>query len=159
MPRMRLTLLALPALLAACATNTPPATETAPLSCRAVDQREVEALFDRWNVALRSGEPREVVSLYAPRSILLPTLSNRPRVTPQEQEDYFRYFLKDRPSGRIDFRRIHLGCNSVVDTGLYTFSFDATGAVAHARYSFSYAWDGARWLIVSHHSSAMPETR
>jgi hypothetical protein len=44
-----------------------------------------------------------------------------------------------------------------VDAGLYTFTFAKTGDEVHGRYSFTYSWDGAQWLITSHHSSVMPE--
>ena len=40
---------------------------------------EIAALFDLWNQALQTGDARKVVALYAERSILLPTLSNKPR--------------------------------------------------------------------------------
>ncbi len=61
------------------------------------------------------------------------------------------------PSGKINMRQIEIGCNMAVDSGLYTFSFAKTGDKVKARYSFTYRWDGRQWLIVSHHSSAMPE--
>ena len=51
---------------------------------------------------------------------------------------------------------IEIGCNSALDAGVYTFSF-GDGSVVKARYSFTYRWDGQRWLITSHHSSVMPE--
>jgi hypothetical protein len=68
------------------------------------------------------------VALYAEHAVLLPRLSNKPRVTPEENEDYFRHFWANKPSGRIDFRRAQVGCNSLVDTGLYTFTYGTTGA-------------------------------
>ncbi|VCU72266.1 Calcium/calmodulin dependent protein kinase II Association [Pigmentiphaga humi] len=126
-------------------------------SCQAVSEQEVAGLFDRWNRSLQTGDPRQVVANYAERSILLPTVSNQPRYTVAEKEDYFHHFLEDRPQGRIDARRIELGCNSAVDSGLYTFTFARTGAVVRARYTYTYRWDGRKWLITSHHSSAMPE--
>ncbi len=125
--------------------------------CRATSEQEIAALFDRWNASLQTGMPHRVVENYAGESILLPTLSDKPRLTPEEKEDYFRHFLEDRPAGRIDLRRIEIGCNRAVDAGLYTFTFARTGAVAHARYTFTYRWDGAQWLIGGHHSSAMPQ--
>jgi uncharacterized protein (TIGR02246 family) len=114
-------------------------------------------LFDRWNASLKTGDPHQVVANYAERSILLPTVSNGPRLTPADKEDYFRHFLESRPSGVIDLRFVDIACDTAVDAGLYTFTFGATGQVVHARYTFTYRWEGGKWLITSHHSSAMPE--
>lgn len=126
-------------------------------SCRRASEQEIEALFDRWNASLQTGDPHQVVANYAERSILLPTVSNTPRLTPAEKLDYFEHFLQSRPSGRIDLRFVDTACNTAVDAGLYTFTFGATGQVVHARYTFTYRWEGGKWLITSHHSSAMPE--
>ena len=127
--------------------------------CKPTSEPEIAALFDRWNQALQTGDARKVVALYAERSILLPTLSSKPRLTPAEKEDYLRHFLEKRPSAKIDLREIEIGCNMAVDSGLYTFTFAKTGEVVSGRYSFTYRWDGSQWLIVSHHSSLMPETK
>ena len=127
-------------------------------NCRVTTVEEIASLFDRWNQSLQTGDPHAVVANYAERSILLPTVSNRPRLAPAEKEDYFRHFLEDRPSATIDFRFVEIRCNSCSrDAGLYTFVFAKTGSKVSARYSYTYRWDGARWLITSHHSSAMPE--
>jgi hypothetical protein len=128
-------------------------------TCQATTEREVSALFDRWNQSLQTGDPQKVVANYAQRSILLPTVSNKPRLTPAEKIDYFQHFLEDRPFGRIDSRSIYIGCNSAVDAGLYTFTFAKTGAVVPARYTYTYEWNGSQWLITSHHSSGMPEKK
>jgi len=145
-----------------CSTN--PATRaTAPAPaaqvCKATSEQEIAALFDRWNQSLQTGDPHKVVANYATRSTLLATVSNKPRLTPDEKEDYFHHFLENRPFGKIDSRNIEIGCNSAVDAGLYTFTFAKTGAVVNARYTYTYRWDGAQWLITSHHSSAMPEKK
>ena len=147
---------------AGCATNqsTPSSAQAARTEdCKATSEQEIAALFDRWNQSLQTGDPHKVVDNYAVRSILLPTVSNKPRLTPEEKEDYFHHFLEDRPSGKIDLRSIELGCNSAVDAGLYTFTFAKTGAMVSGRFSYTYRWDGKQWLITSHHSSAMPEKK
>ena len=126
-------------------------------SCISATEQEIAALFDRWNKSLLSGDPQKVVANYAEHSILLPTLSNKPRLTPAEKVDYFNHFLEKQPSGVIEMRQIQIGCNMAVDTGLYTFLFAKTGEKVSARYSFTYRFDGRQWLIVSHHSSLMPE--
>lgn len=120
-------------------------------------EQEIASLFDRWNQSLQSGDPQEVVSNYAEWSILLPTVSNKPRLTPEEKVDYFRHFLENQPSGEINMRQIQIDSNMAVDTGLYTFHFAKTGDTVKARYSFTYRRYGRQWLIISHHSSAMPE--
>jgi len=133
----------------------PAQTET----CRQTSEQEIASLFDRWNNSLQTGDPKAVVANYADKSILLPTVSNTPRLTPAQKEDYFVHFLENKPSGKIDFRTIEIDCNTAVDAGLYTFTFANTGAVVSARYTYTYKWDGKQWLITSHHSSAMPEKK
>lgn len=124
--------------------------------CKPISERKIAALFDRWNESLETLDPHKVAANYAEDAILLPTVSNQPKLTQAEREEYFEQFLLDEPSGKIDLRRIYLGCNVAVDAGLYTFTFGRTGQMVPARYSFTYRWDGEQWLITSHHSSAMP---
>ena len=125
--------------------------------CKATNEQEISALFERWNASLQTGDPKKVAANYAERSILLPTVSNKPRLTAAEKEEYFHHFLANKPAGKIDSRTIEIGCTTAVDAGLYTFTFGATGAQVKARYTYTYKWDGKQWLITSHHSSAMPE--
>ena len=159
---MKISLLApcVAAILAACA-SVPPAGFSVPAAhvetCEPATEADIAALFDRWNRSLQTGDARKVVANYAQHSILLPTVSNKPRLTPAEKEDYFEHFLEDGPSGKIDLRTVEIGCNSAVDAGLYTFTFAKTGARVSGRYTFTYRRTGSEWLITSHHSSAMPE--
>ena len=125
-------------------------------TCKITSEAEIASLFERWNQSLKSGDAQQVADQYAAYSILLPTLSNLPRLSRAQKIEYFEHFLRYQPQGTINQRQIHLGCNSAVDAGLYTFTY-ANGKQVRARYSYSYAWNGSRWLITSHHSSVMPE--
>jgi uncharacterized protein (TIGR02246 family) len=125
--------------------------------CKRVSEKEIAGLFDRWNASLQTGDPHEVVANYAPKSVLLPTLSNQPRLSAAEKEDYFEHFLQRKPVGVIDWRSIEVDCNTAVDAGLYTFTF-GDGSSVKARYTYTYKWTGKQWLITSHHSSMMPES-
>lgn len=150
-------LVAAGAVIAGCASIQSGSTSARTEVCTATSEQEVAALFDRWNRSLLTGDPRKVVANYAEMSVLLPTVSNVPRLTAVQKEDYFEHFLENKPIGRIDSRTIVIGCNTAVDAGLYTFTYAKTGAVVKARYTYTYRWDGSQWLITSHHSSAMPE--
>lgn len=141
--------------LTACSSTTEHAASR-PTTCQPITEAQVAALFERWNTSLQSGEPQQVVTNYAPRSLLLPTLSSQARFTREEKLAYFENFLQGHPSGRIDKRQIHLGCNMAVDAGQYTFSLSG-GRQVPARYTFTYGWDGTQWLITTHHSSLMPD--
>ena len=153
---------------AAALAEAPTATTCAPIS-----ERQVAALFERWNDALASGDPNQVASLYSDDALLLPTLSAEPRRTHAAIRDYFSDFLARAPRGRIDSRTIRLGCNSALDAGTYSFLLrdpaDSAGAGrgqwVKARYSFVYTFrpgagsgDGpGEWLILHHHSSLQPQ--
>src|SRR5690349_6492992 len=75
-------------------------------SCKPTDEKQVAALFDRWNDSLRTLDPDKVVANYAADGVLLPTVSNTPRTNPAEIRDYFVKFLKAEPQGKIDRRII-----------------------------------------------------
>ena len=125
--------------------------------CRATSNQQIAALFDRWNDSLRTLDPDKVVANYAVDAVLLPTVSDKPRLNPVEIRDYFVKFLKNAPQGTIDSRTIKVGCNVAQDVGTYTFKFK-DGKSVHARYTYVYEWQNGSWLIAHHHSSAMPET-
>ncbi|MGK9230127.1 SgcJ/EcaC family oxidoreductase [Inquilinus limosus] len=155
------TVLALSALsLPAFAADKTPAVQTAavpaPARCEPITEAGVAKLFDRWNTSLATLKAEAVAANYAEDAILLPTLSNTPRLTQEERIDYFKHFLEKRPRGQIDSRVIRIGCNKATDSGTYTFTLD-DGSKVPARYTYAYAFIDGAWLITSHHSSAMPE--
>lgn len=144
-------------------------------TCAPISERQVAALFERWNDALASGDPNQVASLYSDDALLLPTLSAEPRRTHAAIRDYFSDFLARAPRGRIDSRTIRLGCNSALDAGTYSFLLrdpaNSAGAGGEqwvkARYSFVYTFSSGtgsgdapgpgEWLILHHHSSLQPQ--
>src|SRR4026208_1192899 len=99
------------AALTGCTSTPPAATGARTEVCKATSEQEIAALFDRWNQSLQTGDPHKVVANYAEKSVLLPTVSNTPRLNLAQKEDYFKHFLESKPSGRIDSRTIEIGCN------------------------------------------------
>lgn len=117
---------------------------------------EVTALFDEWNNALQTANPKNVAALYESNGILLPTVSNKVRHNHEEIEDYFVHFLEKGPNGKIDESNVRTFGDIAINSGVYTFSFKDNSSV-QARFTFVYRWNGQRWLIIEHHSSKMPE--
>ncbi len=117
---------------------------------------EITALFDEWNNALQTGDPKKVTALYETNGILLPTVSNKVRHNHAEIEDYFVHFCAKGPVGKIDEANVRTFGPIAINSGVYTFSFK-DGAVVQARFTFVYRWNGQRWMIIEHHSSQMPE--
>jgi len=117
---------------------------------------EITALFDTWNNALQTGEPKKVAALYETNAILLPTMSNDVRHNHAEIEDYFVHFLAKKPVGKIDEGNVRIFGQVAINSGVYTFTFGDGNAVS-ARFTYVYRWNGQEWKIVEHHSSQMPE--
>jgi uncharacterized protein (TIGR02246 family) len=147
----------LSALLALVVLITPAAWADASEVCHTLTRPQVEALFDRWNAALATGDPEQVTALYSKDALLLPTLSDVARTDPEGINDYFQGFLGHDPTGRIDQRVIHSDCNMAIDAGNYSFELDHKGWVK-ARYTFVYAYDNGAWTIEHHHSSLLPSS-
>lgn len=128
--------------------------------CAPATLRLAEELFERWNDALRSGDARRVSQCYTDDAVLLPTVSNIPRLSRDEIQDYFEHFLQKRPLGKVDQRNVKFGCNKITDAGVYTFRVIDAGKTEYvpARYTFVYENRDGEWLIAHHHSSLMPKS-
>ncbi|MCX5286386.1 MULTISPECIES: SgcJ/EcaC family oxidoreductase [unclassified Streptomyces] len=123
---------------------------------------QIAGLFDTWNKALQTGDSDKVADLYANNAVLLPTVSNKVRTDRAAIVDYFDHFLQNKPVGTKVKTIVNvLDSNSAIDTGVYKFTLTDhdTGKkkVVEARYTYTYEKIDGKWLIVNHHSSAMPE--
>jgi len=138
-----------------------PAAADTSMRCKTVGKEQIAALFDRWNNSLATHDAAKVTANYAPDAVLLATVSNTPRTDRASIQDYFVHFLERNPKGAINTRTIHIGCNTAYDVGTYTFTLSGkapgTTETVKARYSYVYELRNGQWLIVHHHSSAMPE--
>jgi uncharacterized protein (TIGR02246 family) len=118
--------------------------------------QDVTALFDQWNNALSTGDPKKVTSLYASNATLLPTISNQIRHSHQEIEDYFVQFLETKPHGKLVEQNIKIFDELIINSGIYIFLFKDDSCVT-ARFSYVYQLLHDEWKIITHHSSRMPE--
>jgi uncharacterized protein (TIGR02246 family) len=110
--------------------------------------------------ALGEDDPDKVLLLYADDAVLWGTLSPTVRADRAALRDYFVTAFRVLPGLKVTFgdQVIRVYGNAAINTGYYTFSYSKDGEVKTlpARYSFTYINNGKRWLIVDHHSSAMP---
>jgi uncharacterized protein (TIGR02246 family) len=135
-----------------------------PVTVSAVRQKaseqQIRALFTQWNRSLATLDPQRVVDRYAPGGVLVPTVSNQVRTNRAEIVDYFQHFLENRPQAVITESHVKvLDPTTAIDTGTYRFTLRAESGtrIVDARYTFVYERINGKWLIVNHHSSAMPE--
>lgn len=129
--------------------------------CEPVDNAMIEGQFDRFNAAWATKNPDTVTALFAPDAVLLPTLSDEERTTPEGIRRYFVHFLEKSPVGHIDTSSIRLGCNMAARMG--NWSVDLTDkktgekSTAKARYTFVYRYADGSWRIEHLHSSLLPD--
>lgn len=121
-----------------------------------MNEQEILALFEQWNAALQTKDPKKVAALYETNGILLPTVSDQVRHNHAEIEDYFVNFLAKDPAGVIDEANVRTFGDIAINSGVYTFTF-GDGSKVQARFTYVYRWNGQEWKIIEHHSSQMPE--
>jgi uncharacterized protein (TIGR02246 family) len=123
-------------------------------------KEDVAAATAAWAQALGQDDPEKVLPLYADDAVLWGTLSPKVRADRAALRDYFVTAFKVLPGLKVAFgeQLIRVYGDAAVNTGDYTFAYvkDGESKSLPARYSFTYVKNGERWLIVDHHSSAMP---
>jgi uncharacterized protein (TIGR02246 family) len=123
-------------------------------------KEDVGAATSAWGRALGEDDPDKVLPFYADDAVLWGTLSPTVRADRAALRDYFVTAFKVLPGLKVAFgdQLIRAYSGTAVNTGYYTFSYVKDGETKSlpARYSFTLVKNGERWLIVDHHSSAMP---
>jgi uncharacterized protein (TIGR02246 family) len=123
-------------------------------------KEEVASATLAWGQALGEDDPDKILPFYSDDAVLWGTLSPTVRSDRTALRDYFVTAFRVLPSLKVIFgdQLIRVYGNTAVNTGYYTFSYVKDGETKSlpARYSFTYVRNGERWLIVDHHSSALP---
>ena len=116
-------------------------------------------LLQRWVDEIKRGDPKRVAGLYHDDGILLGTFSNKERVGYELILEYFENLLKSPVDVEIVSEHPYDTGISVGNSGHYNFL--TNGKTINSRFSFVWTPLNERlspWLILSHHSSVMPET-
>jgi uncharacterized protein (TIGR02246 family) len=123
-------------------------------------KEDVTAATFAWGHVLGEDDPDKVLPLYSDDAVLWGTLSPTVRADRAALRDYFVTAFKVLPGLKVAFgdQLVRVYGDTAINTGYYTFSYakDGETKTLPARYSFTYVKNGDRWLIVDHHSSAMP---
>lgn len=126
----------------------------------AAPKDEVAAATATWAQVFTDDNPDKILALYDKEGVLWGTLSPKRRDDPEAIKDYFVKAFAALPEHKVSFgdQLIRVYGNTAINTGYYTFSYvkDGETKTLPARYSFTYVKKGKKWLIVDHHSSAMP---
>ncbi len=133
-----------------------------PLFALAGPKEDVASATQAWIDAMTSHDIERVMALYDSEAVLWGTRSSKLRDNAAAVRDYFNILRTVPPSYKavLGEQRIRIYGDIAINTGTYTFSEvrDGKEIVRPARYSFVYIDRGGRWLIVDHHSSAIPTT-
>ena len=123
-------------------------------------KEDVAAATVKWAQTLGQNDPDKVVLLYATDAVLWGTLSPTVRSDRAALRDYFVTAFMVMPSLKVTFgeQLIRVYGSTALNTGYYTFSYikDGETKTLPGRYSFTFVKEGENWMIVDHHSSAMP---
>ena len=123
-------------------------------------KEDVAAAASTWAGALGEDDPDKVLPLYSDDAVFWGVLSPKMRADRTAMRDYFVTAFRVLPGLKVAFgdQLIRVYGDTAINTGHYTFSYIKDGETKSlpARYSFTYVKRGDNWLIVDHHSSAMP---
>jgi uncharacterized protein (TIGR02246 family) len=120
---------------------------------------DVEAATQQWIIAFNRKNARDIVALYAKDAVFFGTSSPVLRDKPELVWDYFKAIAELRDSTiSTGEHRVQVFGNLAVNTGFYTRSSTQDGKVVQnpARFTFVYQLRDGKWMIVTHHSSALP---
>jgi uncharacterized protein (TIGR02246 family) len=125
----------------------------------AATAQDVEAATQQWVTAFNRKSSVDIVALYAKDAVFFGTTSPVLRDTPELVKEYFKGLpnLADSTIA-VGEHRVQVFGDVAINTGFYTRSSTQDGKVTQnpARFTFVYQLRQGKWMIVEHHSSALP---
>ena len=124
------------------------------------DRADVEIATLAWIDAFNRKSVTDIVALYAPDAVFFGTVSPVLRDSPALVHEYFKGLPKMGDAViTLGEHRVQLFGTIAVNTGYYTRTSTEEGTTVNnpARFTFVYEKREGRWLIVNHHSSALPQ--
>jgi uncharacterized protein (TIGR02246 family) len=122
--------------------------------------KDVEAATQQWIAAFNRKSTTDIVALYAKDAVFFGTSSPILRDTPALVHDYFKG-LPNLGDSTISMgeHRVQVFGDVAINTGFYTRTAMQDGKEVKnpARFTFVYQLRQGKWMIVEHHSSALPE--
>lgn len=120
---------------------------------------ELDSVITDWKNAVEGGDAKAIMALYDKNAIMISTFVQKPLVGSEAILGYYKKVLTN-PDVRVVIEEEHprkFG-DMAVNTGRYTLSYTQEGEdiIVPARFSFTYQLQGKKWIIVDHHSSAVP---
>ena len=123
---------------------------------------EIAAATQAWIEGMTRHDIDGVVALYDSEAVLWGTRSPTLRDNSATVREYFNILRTVPPSYKavLGEQRIRIYGDIAINTGTYTFSEvrDGKEIVRPARFSFVFRNRNGRWVIIDHHSSAVPTT-
>ena len=131
-----------------------------PILASAGSNEDVTAATQAWVEAMNSHNKERVVALYDKEAVLWGTRSPTLRDDPTTVSEYFKILDTVPPSYKVavDEQRIRVYGDIAINSGRYTFSEvrDDKPVIRPARFSIVFINRNGRWMIIDHHSSAVP---
>ena len=116
--------------------------------------------IQEWMDTVCSNDSSSIASLYKEDAVLLGTLDKSVRKGRDLVKEYFDFFVKLKPCGKItELVEEDYGHDRFcVVNGTYDFNLTENDeqVVAPARFTFVLERIGTKWMIQSHHSSKQP---
>jgi uncharacterized protein (TIGR02246 family) len=127
---------------------------------KAQGNEEIAGAAAKWAAIFVDDNPDSILALYEDGAVLWGTLSPTLLVGKPALRGYFERAFKVLPGHKVAFGEqvIRVYGDTAINSGYYTFSYmkDGQAQTIPARYSFVYRKRDGNWMIVDHHSSAMP---
>ncbi len=120
---------------------------------------QIAAATKAWQAAYDSRDPKNIVSMYDTEAVLWGTAAKTIAPSPTAVWEYFKNAAA-RPNARVVIGEQHIRVfgETAFSSGYYTFTDVREGQVVPrpARFTLVFHNKAGKWLVVAHHSSAMP---